>query len=399
MNTVDFRTKTEFVGEKHVAHPSYWPVALDIGYSSVKGYTPNGYFCFPSYARKIGMKKDVIGLPGANEIFYHDKETDEVWRIGAGAQESVGFNESVDSQSELFGRTRYFSPMFLAIARAGLGFSMMNTSHGPYNKQPLYLQTGLPPAYLEGEDKQYLIEVLSGHHSFQLQTKDKTLDFDFVLEPENVDVMAQPEGTLMSLSMNSNARSTKEARDYLASNMLIADAGFETLDFYELYNHRIRSKDTFSDFGMREVLNRTSVKIKEKHNITVEQIQMQSVLASGEIVRFVRGKGGARPQQMVIPIGDILEEVVKEVCQEVIDKIMNAYDGLENYKYLVLTGGTFAPWEDMIRDYFSAMQKLKVLMGNENCSDTTDLIYTNVRGYYMYMINRLRAKDKERDEA
>lgn len=69
---------------------------------------------------------------------------------------------------------------------------------------------------------------------------------------------------------------------------------------------------------------------------------------------------------------------------------MSTFNGLEGYKYLVLTGGTFAPWEAVIRDYFNAMDSLTVLMGNENCKEHTDLIYTNVRGYYLCMINRLR---------
>lgn len=169
MKTIDYRTRTEIKAEKHISCQSHWPVALDIGYSGVKGYSPNSAFCFPSYAKKIGKKKDIIGMPVKDEILYHDLETDDVWRVGACAQKSASINDTSDSQSELFGRHRYSGSLFRVIARTGLGLGMMNTSCGAYNKLPCCLQTGLPPAYLKGPDKQELIDTLSGHHRFVIQ--------------------------------------------------------------------------------------------------------------------------------------------------------------------------------------------------------------------------------------
>lgn len=390
MNTTDYRTRTEIKAEKHAGCQSRWPIALDIGYSGVKGYSQNSLFCFPSYAKRIGKKKDIIGLPAKDEILYHDLETDDVWRVGACAQRSTSINDTSDSQSELFGRHRYSSTLFQVIARTGLGFGMMNTGCGAYNKLPCYLQTGLPPAYLKGPDKQELIDTLSRRHRFALQMGDRSIPYDFTLKPEDIDVMAQPEGTLMSLSMDDSCRSVRAARDYFSSNLLIADAGFETLDLYELYNRVIRGRETFTNFGMREILNRVCTRANEKHHLSLDQISIQNALETGEVVKYTSTPENRKPHKIVYPISDILEEVVKEVCDEAVDKIMSTFNGLDEYKYLVLTGGTFAPWEEMIRDYFGGMDSLTILMGNENCREHTDLIYTNVRGYYLCMVSRLR---------
>lgn len=390
MNTIDYRTRTEIKAEKHAVCQSRWPVALDIGYSGVKGYSPNSLFCFPSYAKKIGKRRDVIGTPARDEILYHDLDTDDVWRVGAAAQRSTSVNDTSDSQAELFGRHRYAGSLFKVIARTGLGLGMMNTACGAYTKLPCYLQTGLPPAYLKGPDKQELVEALSGRHHFALQVGERTVTYDFTLTPDDIDVMAQPEGTLMSLSMDDNCRSVRAARDYFSSNLLIADAGFETLDLYELYNRVIRGRETFTNFGMREILARTCAKMNEKYRLSLDQTSIQNVLEAGEAVRYVTTPEDRRPHKVSYPVNEILEEVVREVCMEAVDKIMATFDGLGEYKYLVLTGGTFAPWESMIRDYFSGMDSLKVLMGNENCREHTDLIYTNARGYYLCMVSRLR---------
>ena len=48
-------------------------------------------------------------------------------------------------------------------------------------------------------------------------------------------------------------------------------------------------------------------------------------------------------------------------------------------------------WEPYIMEYFQAIERLTVVMGNENCPDL-DIIFCNVRGYYMYLIEWLRRK-------
>lgn len=48
MVTQAFATKTMFLSRKNAAVNGYWGVALDIGYSSVKGFSQNAVFSFPS---------------------------------------------------------------------------------------------------------------------------------------------------------------------------------------------------------------------------------------------------------------------------------------------------------------------------------------------------------------
>ena len=60
-----------------------------------------------------------------------------------------------------------------------------------------------------------------------------------------------------------------------------------------------------------------------------------------------------------------------------------------DYQYLILTGGTAAAWSDQLKDAFSQIESLTVIDGNTNCPDL-DMIFCNVRGYYLYVINALR---------
>lgn len=51
MNLQDFNTPQEIIACKNPIK-SNWIVAVDIGFSSVKGMSPNKRFCFPSYVKK-----------------------------------------------------------------------------------------------------------------------------------------------------------------------------------------------------------------------------------------------------------------------------------------------------------------------------------------------------------
>ena len=52
MNLQDFNTPQEIIACKNPIK-SNWIVAVDIGFSSVKGMSPNKRFCFPSYVKKM----------------------------------------------------------------------------------------------------------------------------------------------------------------------------------------------------------------------------------------------------------------------------------------------------------------------------------------------------------
>ena len=53
INTNDFKTKTIFQPRQNPSVNGYWGIALDVGFSSVKTFSPNQVACFPSYARKL----------------------------------------------------------------------------------------------------------------------------------------------------------------------------------------------------------------------------------------------------------------------------------------------------------------------------------------------------------
>ena len=52
MDLKDFNTAQEIIPCKNPVRTN-WIIAVDIGFSGVKGLSPNKVFCFPSYVKKM----------------------------------------------------------------------------------------------------------------------------------------------------------------------------------------------------------------------------------------------------------------------------------------------------------------------------------------------------------
>ncbi len=384
INTSNFKTKTISLERKNVMVDGAWGIALDIGYSAVKGISPNAVYSFPSYARKITNDSIAFGTPAQTDIQYKDSLTGEVWSVGASAQDMIVTDDANDSIAGLYGRNRYFSPMFKVIARVGLALGMMQNDYGNPAGKTLALQTGLPPAYLKS-DTELIKEALSGEHNFEVKVGTRAWkQFSFTLPEENIRVMAQPMGTLLSIATDNSGRLVPDAKKYFASGMLIFDPGFGTLDIFNIRNRFIESYETFDNLGMKRVLQETVDGIFDKYKVDITIPAMQKYLQDGNVTTFNRKERKTKHE----PFGDILEEASKKVCLEALGQLCTIYNDLIDHQYLVITGGTGAAWKDTIKEYFGEMETLTIIDGNQN--DNLPYIFSNVRGYYMYQYSKLK---------
>jgi len=391
IDTKNFATKTIFDPRESITAEGFFPIAIDIGYSSVNLCSPVGIWSFPAFAKKLERGNDLVGTPDKDEILYKDMQGN-VWRVGAAAQKTLSSFDTNDSINELYGRNRYGTPIFRVLVETAIGLALV--ANGAPLDCPVCIQTGLPPAYID-EDSPMLKEVFSGDHEFFLKVGEQPFKkVRTTIEAGNVFVMSQPKGTLISVSVDNNGVPTKDAVHLINGNVIVFDGGFGTLDTFRLKNRQIDAAETFSNFGMKAVLERFAEKIKEKYNTTVRVPSIQPVLESGVVeVRVPREDNKLRFKTSLEPVGDLLEEASREICEEAIDKLMTIYNYLNGINYLIVTGGTGAAWKEYIEEAFADDPTVNVIMGNAN-DPTLDIIFANTRGYYMTLINTLRKRKK-----
>ena len=374
MNTQEFKTRTDFIERKHPGKGDDWVIGLDAGYSSMKIFAPNGITVFPAMAKKAKEELS-FSAPGDNDIKY--RKDGVVWEVGASAEALMDVN---DSELALYGRMRYFSEVFKVITDVGLAIGMRNNSCGSMGVKKPFIQTGLPPKYLK-DDAPYLKEVLSGHHEFDIKIGSGEWEsFDFTIEDDRIDVMDQPKAGLVCAATTINGKPSADARRYFSNYVLLLDVGFGTADIYDMRNGKVATDpQTFTDLGMRRVFEETCNEIQKKIGKSVSVPMLQNALTEGQVRSFNRIKG----ETVTLPIGEILSDKTRQVCDEFIGKLMDIYT-LEDYQYVILDGGTSHAWAPFIKDkmkqYFGDGLSVVSATGNDNIAP----VFGNARGYYFY---------------
>ena len=365
----------------------YWGSAIDIGYSAVKGFSPNSISCFPSYA-KCGDWEGVKlseNEQNNNLILYKNNITGEKWVVGAQAQNLVSISESIDSGEILYARNRYITPLFKVIAETGIGINMLSNGVGSINDDSLMIQTGLPSSYFK-PDAMALKEALAGEHSYSIKLGNRNWQqFNYNLPLSNIRVIQQPIGTLKSICYDKNGNLVSDAEKYKNSKILIIDPGFKTLDTVYLMNGEVKDCQTHESLGMFRILRDVSGEINKECNIEIPVHAIQSYLESGFVPKFNAKDFSTEP----FYFDDIIERCSNAVCMEALAMLRSAYNDFLQVDYVVLTGGTGAAWSNTVRDYLKNMKTISVLSGNQN--DDIPYQLSNVRGYYMHLYERLKA--------
>jgi plasmid segregation protein ParM len=384
--TSSYRTQTHYSPCSNLFDGGdIWPIALDVGYSGVKGLSPNSVYCFPSFARELDA--GLLGNDRSSDILYRDEDGQE-WMIGDLALSSLHADDTTDSQTTLYGRHRYFSNVFRVITRVGIAMGMQSNKYGQYTGQKLYLQTGLPPAYLKA-DTPLLREALSGRHKFSVKFgAKKWKEYEFELNENDIGVISQPMGAVISASKTDGGKTVLGAnkKPFVEDRIIVVDGGFGTFDAISIYNRVVEGNgESFTDVGMHSVLSALSERLLERYSVNISVHALQSTLEAGYVFAFDRSSRANRK----VDISELLAECSREICNRALDKLDSSFNYLQNYRYLLATGGTCAAWLPYIKERYVGMQSLDIITGDQN--DTLGPVFSNARGYYIYCVLALKS--------
>lgn len=392
INTKAFKTRSEIIEKKlpringNNQYKGKTIVALDIGYSGVKGASPNRVFTFPSYAKKTPKDLDVVGKIRPSDIQLRNDKTGECWLVGQAAETMM---DQVDIESttdvSLYTRYRYDSEVFKVLAMTGMALGLWGTGSG----NDIYLQTGLPATYKD-RDEGKIVSALCGDYAVSIKVgSGDWVPFQFTLDENHIDVMEQPQGTLCATAYD-NGVVSQMGKDILRSNSIILDIGFGTEDIFSIRSGYKNAHQTYSDTGMRAVFEAVIKQLQADHkNYALETkiFELQRYMENGEVPYFDADEF----QMHNLPFADILEEKNREICDKSIRRLMQDYGNLVGYNYLIVTGGTGESRFEQIKEMLSGLPTLQVLPGNLNTQDLA-FSYSNVMGYYMLRHAKLAAE-------
>lgn len=392
VETKAFKTKSEILERKmpringNNQYKGKTIIALDGGYSAVKGVSPNRVFIFPSYAKRTPKDLEVVGKIRPSDIQYRDNKTGDTWLVGQAA-ETLMEQSDIESTTDasLYTRYRYDSDVFRVIMATGMALGLWGTGVG----NEIFLQTGLPATYKD-RDSGRLIDALTGDYDISVKVGNGDwVDFQFSLDKDHINVMEQPQGTLCATAYE-NGEVSSLGKDILRSNSIILDVGFGTEDIFSIRAGYKNSHQTYSDTGMRAVFDGVIKRMQEANpGAEFKIFELQRYMEEGQARYFDLDNFCMRN----IEFADILEQVNKELCEKSIRRLMQEYSNLLDYKYLIVTGGTGESRFEQIKEILSGLPNLTVLPGNVNTPDLA-FSYSNVIGYYMLRHAKLKAAEK-----
>ncbi len=393
----NFKTQTAFFSADNPTSEAGWCVAIDVGYSSVKGYSRNHIFAFPSFIRKAELSDIAVEHFDKDTIQYKDP-INGAYDVGSRAIELSGLKETYGSDKNLYGRERYTSTLFKILTRVGMAIGLSQNKFAKYEGEEILVQTGLPSDYKD--DEELLINAFAGHHEFDIRFGGRTewVHFDFTVKKNNVNVIPQPMGSFWCTIFDGTGEPVVGSNRILSENCVIFDGGFGTLDVHSIKKLSIEKSVTYPDCSMREVFKRTSDEILSTYGLKIPVPFLQKYLETGEFT--YKAKTGEEEIDILDPstyevktekLDEILLKHSEAVAITALRKVVSENGDLDDYDNFIVTGGCGEAWKNTIEKVISPLANVIYANKNEKLSS----IFNNVRGYYMYLL--MQSKNKRKD--
>ena len=395
MEWKDFLIEPRIINGSSVKVPGVKVIALDPGKSSMKGKTDNLSFLLRN-AAEITPNDGSFGALKKTDIFV--KNEDGIFVVGEIAAAMIAKSSSANFEDELYGKNRYASPRFRAILEASLALALQSNDFGSWTPGTrIVLGIGIAPGERrETFMEETIIDNLARHYQFEARFGNRAyVKYDFTIQREDIYVMDQPIGALISCITNGDGRFNHDQEHLLQETTLVMDTGFRTMDLYPIAGGMLVSKpSTFDNLAMMEVYECCIRDIKEKYGNTLTLSEFQYAVKKGYFMAGNWHRGQARKTRLE----DILIKSSTQVCNRAIDKILNLYDGLQEYSNLVIAGGTGNVWMPVIRSRFKDMDGISIISANRNETELPN-VFSNVRGFFYYTSNRLLRARKKKEGA
>jgi hypothetical protein len=362
-------------------------VGVDVGFSSVKVYSVYGRHKFPSLVypieaediKKVLFKKDTF-------IAYRDKDkTGKTWLVGDVISETK--HEKIADEYKLFTEKRVGSDENIVLNRVGIALSLMQKPGKFKRDAEIKIAVGLPEEY--DLYASTLIDQLSGYHEFELQIgkNEEWIPVSFIIREENIDVLSQPFGTLLSIAVN---RKGEIIDEYLLqrAKCCVCDSGFLTSDTFILQGGMVGDCITWENRAMKAIYEKLLDKCKAATNRDLGLHQINNYLMQPKEKRYISyGRGGSWQ------IDPVLNELIDQFAKENIKELSTFYDNFNEIDLMIMTGGT----SKLYYPYFIVgLPNLEIRIAEKHDSkkdyENFNCVFANCVGFFNYVIMKYRAE-------
>ncbi len=253
------------------AKNSVMTVGLDLGYGQVKCMAENGRrVCFESRiapAEFIRFQIDIDGQNKPNGLILHDPEEGPLF-IGEMASRQ-GRPGAIRSPRD---RNRVTDPITTHLTDAALAMLFPRT-----NQARVRIVTGLPVDYYR--DAHQLAQHLLGTHEILLESRSLTVEVEDVL------VVPQPFGALLSLILDEEGKLMSDAMDLVEGRVGVLDIGSFTTDMILVDGlEYIEARSTSLEVGVSTAVEMIRKVLLDDYRVTYEAHEIEQAMKRGWLV-------------------------------------------------------------------------------------------------------------------
>jgi len=246
-------------------------IGLDIGYGMVKSVADNGrQVCFESRvapAEFIRFQADIGAPVKTNGLTLHDPDEGPLF-IGELASKQ-GRPGAIRSPRD---RDRVTDPITTHLANAAFAMLLPGIAHAR-----IRVVTGLPVAYYR--DAAQLSEHLLGTHIILLEGRSLTVEVEDVL------VVPQPFGALLSLILDERGMFKTNAIDLVEGRVAVLDIGQQTTDMILVEGMEyIESRSGSIEVGVSTAIDMIRKVLLDDYRVTYESHEVEQALRRGWLV-------------------------------------------------------------------------------------------------------------------
>jgi len=338
-------------------------LAVDTGYSPTKIYSEL------KGARKTLIFPSVIGPADFGEDFLGTKEDNFIAELSLYPGKVRNFGETairlnrggeVTADRDMF--TKHYNP---ALTLAGIARFMQEKQ----TAAPDLLVVGLPVNFYSNQ-KQVLIDKLTGKHTVKLYRINGKLDQTVEFKLDNILVLPQGYGSYLSYALD---REGNKVPDRIVATAVI-DGGEKTIDIVAADGRYINTFSKSIPSSLDAVYHDLQREIDARYDDYLERSTIES---------YIRSK-----TPYITPTGESvdLEAMRREVMQkhmpQILDRISMTVRPMRPQKVLV-AGGSGDMIYDGVKDIFPSAEKVE------------SMIFSNAIGYYRYGLLRAANANEE----
>lgn len=324
-------------------------IALDHGNGWVKARTENNEITLPSFfARKSELGESYFMDTLDVKEYESSASKGNVYLWG-------GDISSLDNVSLSYGsQDRYKQEPYRLLSEFALAETVLPDG---YTFQDVVLVTGVPSVEKGKQPEKDLIEALQGGHLIKVEGE------DVIIRVDNVKVLPQPIGTIMSLYLDETGFVADES--YEEDSVAVIDIGTGTtdIDHVKALKRKVEDSDSITQ-GMFDVYRKVADWVNSQNTsarATVEKVEKQ--FASDKYVVSKR---------ISYDISDIKERALTEVADKIKSEIILRWKTWDHFDKILITGGGAS----------QLGKRLQKLIGDAEIVKNAQT--ANVQGFYNY---------------